>query len=827
MVNSRRSVNLPAPCFNQYNVPVLRSPSHSVRSDFARFVAHKFGHGPFLVISPEREELERQFKDAGVKATVCASVAELTSAVPQNGSSPPADLAIWFYPPDKSHDERAVEDIAVRAREVLLVSGAGAGMANRRPHLVECFRRFGLLPDYECDLGDLEPTALRLVRKTEESAETLVPAVESAFARLNRHVRGLQRTLGTRVSELEAADRHITKLEEKLLKLKEAKRELKQLKQEKQALRKSPERKIGQVLLAPYRLPQKLVREVRKRFPKPDKSYRESVPANEYQVWLEKRLVKNDEIAALRTEAQGFAYQPCISIVTPVFNTPVAWLTECVESVLAQAYEKWQLILVDDESTQPEMLQVLRELGARDSRIVLAKDDKRGGISAASNRGLALAEGEWVGFLDHDDILEPDALFQNVKWLQDHRDADLIYSDEDKLTEQGFDSPIFKPDWSPDFFLSYNYICHFTIIRRDLLQKVGGFRSEFDGAQDYDLFLRVIEQTDRIDHIPRVLYHWRRSSTSTADNIRRKPGSLEAGRLALEAHLERKQVPGHVTIDWRTHAYWVKRELTEAKKISIIIPVRDRVDLLARCLDSLTTKTSYAPYEIVVVDNDSQSEEARAYFSQFKHRLLRYSGPFNFSAINNFAVEQTDSPWLLFLNNDTEVIEGDWLTMMAEHVQRPEVGAVGPRLLYPDDTVQHAGIVVGVGGIAGHAFRGLPAEAPGVCRQLQATRNYSAVTGACLLTRREVFDEVGGFDEERLPVTFSDVDLCLKMRRAGYRIVYIPFAKLYHHESGTRRPAAEPRETEVMQERWADVLARDPYYNPNLSRDRADFSLGN
>jgi GT2 family glycosyltransferase len=815
---------LPALCFNQYNIPVLRSPAHSIRSDFARFVAHKFGHGPFLVISPERAELERQFKDAGVTATVCASLAELTSTVPQNGSSPPVDLAIWFYSPDKSHDERAAEDISGRAREVLLVSGGGAEIATRRPRLVEGFRRFGLLPDYECDLGDLEPTALRLVRKTEESTGTLVPAVESAFSRLNRHVRGLQRTLRTRVSELEAADRHIAKLEEKLLKLKEAKRELKQLKQEKHALRKSPERKIGQVLLAPYRLPQKLLREVRKRFPgKPGRGARHT---NEYQDWLKQRVVKPDEIAALRTEAQSFAYQPCISIITPVFNTPVVWLIECVESVLAQAYEKWELILVDDDSTDPETIKVLRELGARDSRIVLAKDEMRGGISAASNRGLAIADGEWVGFLDHDDILEPDALFQNVKWLQDHRDADMIYSDEDKLTEQGFDAPILKPDWSPDYFLSCNYICHFTIIRCEVLRKIGGFRSEFDGAQDYDLFLRVMEETNRIDHIPRVLYHWRRSLTSTADNIRRKPGSLETGRLALEAYMERRQELGHVTVDWGTHAYWIKRQLTEAKKISIIIPVRDRVDLLARCLESLTNKTTYAPYEIVVVDNDSQTEEARAYLSNLKHRVLRYSGPFNFSAMNNFAVEQTDSPWLLFLNNDTEVIEGEWLTMMAEHVQRPAVGAVGPKLLYPDDTVQHAGIVVGVGGIAEHAFRGLPADAPGVCRQLQTTRNYSAVTGACLLTRREVFDEVGGFDEERLPVTFSDVDLCLKMRRAGYRIVYVPFAKLYHHESGTRRPAVEPLETEVMRERWPDVLEQDPYYNPNLSRERADFSLG-
>jgi GT2 family glycosyltransferase len=683
-----------------------------------------------------------------------------------------------------------------------------------------------LRPDYDCDLGDLEPGGFRLVRKRVESADALVPAVESAFARLNRHVRGLERSLRTRMSELDAADRHISKLEEKLLKLKEAKQQLKQLKAEKHALRKSPERKIGQVLLAPYRLPQKLVREVRKRFPKGGKSSRGSTPATEYQAWFEKHRVKPEEFAAMREAARAFDCQPCVSIITPVFNTPVKWLEECVESVRAQIYEKWELILIDDDSNDPELLKFLPELAALDSRIVLTKVNTRGGISAASNRGLQIAEGDWLGFLDHDDVLEPDAVFQHVKWLQDHRDADLIYSDEDKLTEQGLDSPIFKPDWSPDFFLACNYVCHFTVIRREVVEAVGGFRSEFDGAQDYDLFLRIVDRTTRIDHIARVLYHWRRSLASTADNIRRKPGSLETGRLALEAHLERQNVRGHVTVDWRTHAYWIKREMTETKKISIIIPVRDRVDLLARCLDSLTKWTSYAPYEIVIVDNDSQTEEAHAYLSGLKHRVLQYRGPFNFSAINNFAVEQTDSPWLLFLNNDTEAIETDWLTIMAEQVQRPEIGAVGPRLLYPNDTVQHGGIVVGVGGIAEHAFRGFPAEAPGVCRQLQVTRNYSAVTGACLLTRREVFNKVRGFDEERLPVTFSDVDLCLKIRRAGYLIVYTPFAKLYHHESGTRRRTVEPLETEVMKERWPEMLKYDPYYNPNLSRERADFSLG-
>jgi GT2 family glycosyltransferase len=658
-----------------------------------------------------------------------------------------------------------------------------------------------------------------------KSPEQLVPEVEPAFGRLHAQLHKCERALQVRMSELEAAESHIAHLEGKLLKLKQYRAELRLLKDQRQALLKSPERRIGQVFLAPYRLPERLIKIFWK------KLFRRSVHENtfgssEYHKWLQRHRPTAGDLHRMRQEALGFAFQPLISIITPVFNTPVPWLRECVESVLSQTYKNWELILIDDHSTEADTLRSLTEWAASDSRIILGKDDTRRGISAASNRGLSLARGDWVAFLDHDDLLEPDALFQNVKWIQDHPGADVIYSDEDKLTERGFDFPIFKPDWSPDYFLSCNYVCHFTLIRRELVKQAGGFRSQFDGAQDYDLLLRVIEQANRIDHIPRVLYHWRRTLTSTADNIQCKPKMLEAGRLALEAHLERRQQPGHVAIDWRTYLYWVKRELTDPKKISIIISVRDRVDLLAHCIDSVTSKTSYAPYEVVVVANDSQSEDARAYFSHFKHRLLHYSGPYNFSAINNFAVKQTDSSWLLFLDYHTEVFDADWLTIMAEHVQRPEVGAVGPRLLNPDDTVQHAGMVVGVGGIAEHAFCGLPAEAPGICRQLQATRNYSAVTGACLLTRREVFDEVGGFDES-LPFSFGDVDLCLKMRRAGYVIVYTPFAKLYNHRSAVRRQTVEPQETNLMCERWPEVLAHDPYYNPNLSRERADFTLGN
>jgi GT2 family glycosyltransferase len=645
---------------------------------------------------------------------------------------------------------------------------------------------------------------------------------DEQVAQLDREVRRLERALRTRMAELEAADRHIANLEQKLLKLKEYRRSIKQLKEEKHALRKSPERRIGQVLLAPYRLPQKLFREIRKHWPS------HKAPAQTpYQLWFDRHRATPDDVARMREEARAFSYRPCVSIITPVFNTPLQWLREAVDSVRAQAYEHWELILADDNSTDAQLLEFMHDLPNQDRRIVLTKSPQHGGISVASNSAREVACGEWVGFLDHDDMLEPDALFQHVKLLQEHPDADLIYSDEDKLTEHGLDAPIMKPDWSPDFFTACNYICHFTIVRCELLRAVGGFRPEFDGAQDYDLFFRITERTSHIYHVPRVLYHWRRSDASTADNIRRKPQSLETGRLAVEAHFKRTGQRAHVAVDWRNHGYWVKRDIPDPQKISIIIPVRDRVDLLRRCIDSLTMRTSYEPYEIVVVDNDSTSDEAREYFTNFQHRLLRYSGPFNFSAINNFAVQQTDSPWLLFLNNDTEIIEPGWLTAMAEHVQRAEVGAVGGRLLFSDDTVQHAGIVVGVGGIAEHAFRGFPAEAPGVCRQLQVMRNYSAVTGACLMTRRDVFDEVGGFDEEQLPVTFNDVDLCLKMRRAGYLIVYTPYAKLYHHEGASRRRSVEPMETQVMQQRWGDVLADDPYYNRNLSRDRADFSFNN
>jgi O-antigen biosynthesis protein len=638
-------------------------------------------------------------------------------------------------------------------------------------------------------------------------------AVPSPDNQLN----AVQRKLELRDAELKEAHRHIAALEEKLLKLKKYRRELKSLREERRRLLKSAERRVGQVLLAPYCLPTRLAKAVWRGF----NGGRKKPATTEYQKWFETHCASAQDLERMRDEARTFGSRPLISIITPVFDTPVKRLEEAVQSVLAQAYENWELVLIDDASTDPDLLRILPHLAGRDRRIVLTSLEKHGGISAASNLGLELARGEWVTFLDHDDVLEPDALFQIVNLLQRHPDADVIYSDEDKLGEDGFEAPVFKPDWSPDFFLSYNYVGHLTAVRRDLVQKAGGFRSEFDSAQDYDLFFRVTELTSRIHHIPRVLYHWRRSESSSAISVRQKPGQLDASRRAIEEHLQRGGEPSHVAVDWRTHAFRVRRELSEPKKVAVIISNDHGADALERCVESLTSKTDYPNCEILIVQSD-KSPGALANLARFPHRLLPVSGMANDSAAKNYAASKTDAPWLLFLDDSIEVIDPDWLTIMAEHIQRPEVGAVGARLLNPGGTVAHAGIVVRVNGTAQRAFRGLPAEHPGTNRQLQVTRNCSAVSSACMVTRRKVFQQVGGFDES-LSGVFGDVDLCLKMRRAGYLIVCTPFAKLNWHETQCDRVDASGES--ILRRRWADVLERDPYYNPNLSRERADFSL--
>ena len=803
--------------------PVSPYSSHSSDPDLVRAISRKFPDGAFLIVGASSPEIERQFAEIKREAFVMRSLDDLVAKLRLGDTATRFETAVWFYPSGENDDTRFVEALSYCAANIVLTPARGADSARRRPQLIQYFKHFGLHPDYECDLIELDPAAVCLRHQPAESAAALTPAVEAAFAKLNRALSDVKQSLQIRGSELEDAHRHIAVLEESLLKLKEYRRELKVLKEQRQSLRKSAERRVGQVLLAPYRLPEKLAKTVWKKLFRPTRIRRRSVIPSEYQQWFERHRATADDLDRMRNESRAFAAKPLISVITPVFDTPVQRLGEAIESVLAQAYENWELVLIDDGSSDADLLRALPVLAARDRRIILKSLEKHGGISAASNQGLAFARGEWITFLDHDDVIEPDALFQIVKLLQTHPDADLIYSDEDKLSEDGLEAPLFKPDWSPDFFLSYNYIGHLTAVRRDIVQKAGGFRSQFDSAQDYDLFLRVIEETRRIHHIPKVLYHWRRSESSSAISVRQKPKQLEASRLAIKNHLKRRGESAHVVVDWRTHAFCVRRSLLEPKKISIVVSNRHGLELLDRGIERLTNRTSYPNYEIVIV-NDDKLHGASTVPSHSPHRGVRFSGETNYSALRNFAVTQTDDPWILFLDGSIEPIDPDWLTIMAEHVQRAEVGAVGGRLLNPNGTVEQAGMVLGVNKTAQPAFYGFPAEHPGMNRQLQVTRNCSAVSSACMLTRREVFQKVGGFDES-LQGALADVDLCLKMQRAGFLIVYTPFAKLcWHHASADQIDTTSGEA--VLRERWEDLLRRDPYYNPNLSRERADFSLG-
>src|SRR5262245_29041584 len=487
---------------------------------------------------------------------------------------------------------------------------------------------------------------------------------------MNKERDALERKLEIRNRELTEAHNHISVLEEKLLKLKRYRRELTLLKEERRRLRESAERRVGQILLAPYRLLEKPAKKIWRKVQQLKPTCGKTAAPTEYQQWFQEHRASAEDLASMRHEVSAFASKPLISILMPVFDTPVPWLHEAVESVLAQVYENWELLLVDDGSTDADLLRELPVLGARDRRIRLVGLESHQGISAALNRGLGLASGEWVTFLDHDDLLEPDALFQNVKLLQENPGLDLVYSDEDKLTDQALDSPILKPDWSPDFFLSCNYLCHMIFLRRDLVRAVGGFQSQFDGSQDYDLLLRVIERTNRIHHIPRVLYHWRRSENSSASDVRQKPGQLEASWRAIEAHLKRRGEQTRVAVDWRSHAFYVRRQLREARKISIVIPSFRGWKSLERCLESVVSRTSYPNYEIVIVqmgERDKIDEAA----TKFPHRVLYFADAVNDSAAKNYAVAHTDSPWLLFLDENVEAIASDWLTIMAEYLQRP------------------------------------------------------------------------------------------------------------------------------------------------------------
>lgn len=570
-----------------------------------------------------------------------------------------------------------------------------------------------------------------------------------------------------------------------------------------------------------------------------DDSFAEDRLDGHYEHWLRENAPRFSDLERLRGRLHLLTYKPKISIITPVYEPPEAYLRLAIESVIDQIYPHWELCLANDASPSAYVQAVLDEYAAIDPRIKVVHRSENGRISRASNSALAIATGEFVALLDHDDVLAPEALFEIAAALNRDPQLDMIYSDEDKLDEAGHRrDPFFKPDWAPETLLSRMYTGHLSVYRRALVQAVGGFRSEFDGSQDYDLVLRVTERTDRIHHIPQVLYHWRVHPMSAASGIDVKTYAYDAAMRALTETLARRGEKGIVErLAVHPGFFSVRYEILSFDRVSIIIPTRDHAADLERCLASVFAKSTYSNFEVIILDNGSTDEDALDVLTNWETqepervRVIRYDVPFNFSHINNYAVRFSTGRFLLFLNNDTEVIAPGWMEAMIEQAQRSPIGAVGARLLYDDDTIQHAGVVMRLNGVASHGHRTWPADAPGYFGVIQTINNFSAVTGACLMMRREVFDEIGGFEEE-LAVAWNDVDLCLRIRERGYRIVYVPHALLYHFESKSRGPVDTPEKQErelneiaFLQRRWQCAERDDPYYSPNLSLIGEDYAI--
>jgi GT2 family glycosyltransferase len=560
-----------------------------------------------------------------------------------------------------------------------------------------------------------------------------------------------------------------------------------------------------------------------------------------YASWIRQfESLSDDDVRAILAGAAQLPYRPLLSVVMPVYNTDERWLRAAIQSVRDQLYDNWELCIADDCSSKARVHEVLREFAVEDPRVKVHFRSVNGHISAASNSALALASGEFIVLLDHDDVLPRHALAAVVYELNRHPDANIVYSDEDKIDPSGRRfAPYFKSDWNPELFYGQNMISHLGVYRREIVERVGGFREGFEGSQDYDLALRVVEQStpDRIRHIPHILYHWRAIRGSVALGVGEKLYAHDAARRALQDHVNRLGVPAHCEpAPGLPSHHRIRYDLPEIRPhVTIVIPTRDRVDLLARCIDSITSRSTYSPYDIVIVDNGSTLPESRSYFEQVTRdariSTLRVDEPFNFSRLNNLAAAQARGTLLCFLNNDMEVITPHWLDEMVSLANQEDVGAVGAMLYHPDDTIQHAGVILGMGGVAAHAHRDIPRGQAGYFGRAALTQALSAVSAACLMVRKMAFERVGGFDEA-LAVAYNDVDFCLRLRHAGLRNVWTPFAELYHYESASRgadtKGTARERllsEAEVLRTRWKDALDADPYFNPNLSLDRPDFSL--
>lgn len=556
-----------------------------------------------------------------------------------------------------------------------------------------------------------------------------------------------------------------------------------------------------------------------------------------YSDWIKKHLRTKKELEQQRQEK--FERSPRFSIVVPLYKTPRRYLEDMIESVKAQTYGKWELCLSDGSGPDSDVWQYLCEQKEQDHRIKIVCSEKPLNIADNTNAALQLATGDFVAFMDHDDVITPDALCECVRAFNKNPETEIFYSDEDKMSMDGkrFFEPHMKPDFNLDLLRTVNYICHLFVVKDSLLKKAGNLRAEYDGAQDYDLILRCIETSGNIYHIPRVLYHWRSHDKSTAENPESKAYAFDAGRRALQAHFDRVGIRAKVFQGEFPGLYRTRYIRDYDPLVSILIPNKDHTDDLKRCIRSIEEKSSYRNYEYIIIENNSVEEETFACYRQLeaenpKVTVVRWNGKFNYSAINNFGEKAARGEYLLLLNNDTAIINEDCLEELLGYCMREDVGAVGARLYYEDNTIQHAGVVIGFGGIAGHCFVQQRRDTTGYCHRIICAQNYSAVTAACMMVKRSAFHKVGGLNE-KLKVAFNDIDFCLRLGKAGYRIVYNPYAELYHFESKSRGVEDTPekmarfkQEIETFQETWPEILEKgDPYYNPNLSLDNPDFSL--
>ena len=557
---------------------------------------------------------------------------------------------------------------------------------------------------------------------------------------------------------------------------------------------------------------------------------------SDYDKWIRKNQLTDEMIGKIKREITRFEYKPKVSIIMPVYNVDQVWLEKAIDSVINQLYQNWELCIVDNASTKKHIKKTLERYSKKENRIRVRYFEENQGIAGASNEAMLMVSGDYIAFLDQGDELAQNALYENVKVIN-QTGADLIYSDEDKITIDGtYTAPHFKPDYSPDMILSQNYISHLGVYKKIIVDEIGGLRKGVEGSQDYDFLLRFIEKSNKVYHIPKVLYHWRKVPGSPAEVFKSKSYAQEAGRKALEDALKRRGIKGAVENGMHPGTYRVKRKILGDPLISIIIPFNDKPDLLETCIDSIISKSTYNNYEIIGIGNNSIQKETFKVMDKYvvdkRVKFYEYNIPFNFSKINNYAVTLAKGEHIVLLNNDTEVIMPEWLESLLEHSQRPEVGAVGAKLIYQDNTIQHAGVIIAIGGIAGHSHKYMPNDHHGWFSRPHLIQNLSAVTAACLMTKKRVFKEVGGFDEN-FSHAFNDVDFCLKLREKGYLMVYTPYAELYHHESLSRGHEDTPekqarfrKEIKLFQGKWKEILANgDPYYNPNLTLDREDFSI--